>query len=90
MTSACGCSALAGARLTADGVLVLLAQSHRTQEANRRDALERLTGLLRQAAVRPKPRRATRPTRASKERRLEGKSHRATVKSGRGRPLHDG
>ncbi len=81
---------LAGARLTGEGVLVLLAQSHRTQEANRRDALDRLVALIREAAVRPKRRRPTRPTRASKERRLEGKSHRATVKSGRGRPAHDG
>ena len=47
---------LAGARLTGDGVIVLLAQSHRTQEANRRDALDRLMELVRQAAVRPKPR----------------------------------
>lgn len=81
---------LAGSRLTADGVLVLLAQSHRTQEANRRDALERLVALLREAAVRPKRRRPTRPTLASKTRRLEGKSHRATVKSGRSRPAHEG
>ena len=81
---------LAGSRLTAEGVVVLLAQSHRTQEANRRDALERLTDLIRQAAVKPKPRRATRPTLASKTRRLEGKTRRAAVKSGRGRPIHDG
>ena len=80
---------LAGSRLTAEGVLVLLAQVHRTQEANRRDALERLVDLLRQAAVKPKPRRPTRPTLASKTRRLEGKTRRATVKSGRARPAHD-
>ncbi len=80
---------LAGSRLTAEGVVVLLAQSHRTQEANRRDALERLTELIRQAAVKPKPRRPTRPTLASKTRRLEGKTRRAAVKSGRGRPSHD-
>lgn len=81
---------IAGARLTADGVVVLLAQTHRTQEANRRAALERLVVLIRDAAVKPKRRRPTRPTRASKERRLEGKSRRATVKTGRGRPDHDG
>jgi ribosome-associated protein len=80
---------LAGSRLTADGVVVILAQTHRTQEANRREATERLVDLLRQAAVRPKRRRATRPTLASKERRLEGKSRRATVKSGRGRPAFE-
>jgi ribosome-associated protein len=80
---------LAGSRLTADGVVVILAQTHRTQEANRREAVERLMELIRQAAVRPKRRRATRPTLASKERRLEGKSRRATVKSGRGRPAFE-
>ena len=81
---------LAGARLTGDGVIVLLAQSHRTQEANRRDAMERLADLIREAAVRPKRRRPTRPTLASKTRRLDGKTRRAAVKSGRGRPIHDG
>ena len=81
---------LAGARLTGEGVLVLLAQSHRTQEANRRDALDRLVELIRAAAVRPKRRRPTRPTLASKTRRLDGKTRRATLKSGRGRPAHDG
>ncbi len=80
---------LAGARLTGEGVVVILAQTHRTQEANRREALERLVALIRQAAVRPKPRRATRPTLASKVRRLDGKTRRAVVKSGRGRPDHD-
>src|SRR5882724_4849223 len=58
---------LAGRRLTKDGVIVLIAQQHRTQERNRADALERLVALLQEAAVRPTPRRATRPTRASKE-----------------------
>jgi ribosome-associated protein len=81
---------LAGSRLTQEGVLVLVAQTHRTQEMNRKEALERLTALLRQAAERPKPRRATKPTKASKERRLDGKSRRATVKSGRGKPSADG
>ena len=81
---------LAGSRLTLDGVVVILAQTHRTQEANRRAALERLLALVRLAAERPKPRRATRPTKASKLRRLDGKSRRAAVKSGRGRPADDG
>ena len=81
---------LAGSRLTGEGVVVILAQTHRTQEANRREAVERLVTLLRQAAVAPKRRRATRPTLASKTRRLEGKSRRAVVKSGRGRPSSEG
>ncbi len=71
---------LAGRRLTADGVLVITAQRHRTQERNREDALERLLELIRQASERPKPRRATRPTLASKKRRLEAKSKRSQVK----------
>jgi ribosome-associated protein len=81
---------LAGSRLTQEGVLVLLAQSHRTQEMNRKDALDRLLALLRQAAERPKPRRPTKPTKASKLRRLDGKTRRSAVKSGRGRPSADG
>ena len=68
---------LAGRRLTGDGVLVITAQRHRTQERNRADALERLVDLIRQATERPKPRRPTRPTLASKKRRLEAKSKRA-------------
>ena len=71
---------LAGRRLTKDGVLVLIAQQHRTQERNRADALERLVALLQEAAVRPTPRIATRPTRASKERRIETKKKRGDVK----------
>jgi ribosome-associated protein len=75
---------LAGQRLTKDGVIVIHAQRHRTQERNRDDAIERLVELFREASVRPKPRRATRPTFASKQRRLEGKKIRAKVKSMRG------
>ena len=71
---------LAGRRLTKDGVIVLIAQQHRTQERNRADALERLVALLQEAAIRPKPRRATRPTRASKERRIDSKKRRGDVK----------
>ena len=71
---------LAGKRLTKDGVIVLVAQKHRTQERNRADAMERLVALIREAAVRPIPRRATKPTKASKERRLEGKKVRSNIK----------
>jgi ribosome-associated protein len=81
---------LAGGRLTGEGVIVILAQTYRTQEANRRDALDRLLELLRRAEVAPKRRRATRPTLASRERRLEGKSRRSNVKAARNRPLQDG
>ena len=72
--------ALAGRRMTKDGVIVLVAQTHRTQERNRADALERLVTLIKEAAVRPVPRRATRPTKASKEQRLEGKKVRGNIK----------
>jgi ribosome-associated protein len=81
--------ALAGQRMTKDGVIVITARTYRTQERNRQDALERLVGLLQQAAHRPKPRVATRPTLASKRRRLEGKTKRAGVKSMRSRPRGD-
>ena len=81
---------LAGSRLTKEGVLVLVAQGQRTQERNRAEALERLVELVREAAKRPVPRRATKPTRASKERRIESKKHRSTIKSQRrGRPAVD-
>ena len=75
--------ARADRRLSDEGVLVIKAQRHRTQESNRRDALARLNELVASAAEVPKARKATRPTRASKERRLEGKSVRSLVKSGR-------
>lgn len=71
---------LAGTRLTTDGVIVITADNHRTQALNREDAIGRLVELLREAATPPKPRRATRPTLASKERRLKGKSERSGVK----------
>lgn len=76
---------LAGRRLTDDDVIVIAAQRFRTQEHNKRDALERLQALIDEAAIEPKIRRATRPTRASKERRLEGKQQRSQVKSARGK-----
>jgi ribosome-associated protein len=71
---------LAGRRLTQDGVLVLTAQNFRTQERNREDARARLVELIREAVPRPKPRRATKPTAASRERRIESKKRRAGVK----------
>jgi ribosome-associated protein len=72
---------LAGRRLTGDGELVLRAESHRTQEGNRKAALERLAALVAQAAVRPKARKATRPSRASKERRLASKAKQSRLKA---------
>src|SRR4051794_10133911 len=71
---------LGGRRITKDGVLVLIAQSHRTQERNRADALERLTALIKEASVKPILRRATKPTKASKQRRIEGKKRRSGIK----------
>jgi ribosome-associated protein len=72
---------LAGSRLTQDGVIVITAQSERSQKRNREEALARLVELIQQAAVRPVPRRATKPTKASKQRRLEGKKRRSGIKS---------
>lgn len=80
---------LAGSRLTQDGVIVITAQEHRSQSRNREEALARLIDLIRQAEIRPKVRRATKPTKASKERRLASKERRASVKSGRGKPRLD-
>lgn len=80
---------LAGSRLTNEGVIVLFAQNRRSQELNRQDALERLLELVRKAAEIPKRRKPTRPTLASKARRLEAKSRRAGVKAARGRPRGD-
>lgn len=80
---------LAGSRATLDGVILINAVRFRTQERNRADAIERLQGLIDKAAVAPVFRVPTRPTRASKERRLESKSKRAGIKSGRGKPSLD-
>lgn len=76
---------LAGRRLTGDGVLIIDARRHRTREQNRRDALDRLVALVRKAAIAPTPRKATRPTAASRRRRLEGKQRRGVLKRGRRR-----
>ncbi|MBV8838209.1 MAG: aminoacyl-tRNA hydrolase [Alphaproteobacteria bacterium] len=81
---------LAGKRMTKDGVLVLIAQNQRTQERNRADAMERLVALIQEAAVRPTPRRPTKPTKAAKEKRLEGKKVRSQIKGlRRARPAWD-
>jgi ribosome-associated protein len=71
---------LAGRQLTLEGVLVIQAQEHRSQERNRETAIAKLVSLLRRAAHRPKRRIATRPTKASKTRRLESKTKRSTTK----------
>jgi ribosome-associated protein len=81
---------LAGRRLTKDGVILIEARRHRTQERNRADALERLVDLIRIAAAPPPPpRKKTRPTLGSKIRRLDGKKQRGDVKALRGKPTHD-
>ncbi|QEE42085.1 MULTISPECIES: alternative ribosome rescue aminoacyl-tRNA hydrolase ArfB [unclassified Methylobacterium] len=80
---------LAGRRLTKDGVLILSGQRHRTQERNRADVLQRLVDLVTEAAKPPPPiRRATKPTKGSKERRIGAKKSRAVVKQGRGSYRH--
>ena len=80
---------LAGGRLTQDGVIVIVAQGQRSQKRNREEALDRLLEMIREAAVRPQARRPTKPTKASKERRLVSKDKRSAVKAGRARPGTD-
>lgn len=77
---------LAGQKLLDDGTILISARSERSQDQNRRDALERLAALVREALVEPKIRKKTRPTKASKERRMESKKRRGTTKQGRGAP----
>ncbi|MDR6231684.1 ribosome-associated protein [Pseudomonas sp. SORGH_AS199] len=77
--------ALRDGRISRDGVVVIKAQQYRTQEQNRADALERLATLIATANVQEKPRRPTKPTYGSKQRRLEGKSRRSGLKASRGR-----
>ncbi|MBV1700445.1 MAG: aminoacyl-tRNA hydrolase [Hyphomicrobiales bacterium] len=82
--------ALAGQRMTKDGVIVITAERFRDQERNRADAIDRLVQLLTEAAHVPKPRRPTRPTLASKRRRMEAKGHRGAIKQLRqSRPRDD-
>jgi ribosome-associated protein len=80
---------LAGRRWTADGAVVIQAESHRSQMRNREDALARLVELIQKAAVRPKKRVPTRPTLASKRRRLAAKTQRGGIKRLRGRPVEE-
>jgi ribosome-associated protein len=76
---------LAGRRVTQDGALLIVARNHRTQEANRREAHERLATLIAAALIEPKRRKATKPTRAARERRLAGKAHGQKTKRLRGK-----
>lgn len=75
---------LAGKRVSEEGVLVITAQCHRTQNRNRDDAISRLAALIRQACEKPKPRKPTQPTAASRERRLEAKRRHSALKRERG------
>jgi len=79
--------ALRDQRITDEGVVVIKAQQHRSQEMNRQDALQRLQELVDGVAVPPRPRRATKPTYGSKQRRLEGKGRRGEVKALRAKPV---
>src|SRR5205823_12517760 len=81
---------LAGKRLTREGVIVIIAQRHRTQERNRDDARERLLAMIRQAAVKPRPRRPTKVPKMQRRERLEAKKHRSSIKKlRRGKPNWD-
>lgn len=81
--------ALAGRRVTAEGVLVITAQRHRSQDRNRQDALDRIVELLREAAIRPVIRRDTKPTKAARRRRTDAKVLRGEVKRLRAPPVRD-
>ena len=81
--------ALSGRRLTTDGAILIIARNHRTQERNRAEAEQRLADLIRRALTAPVTRKATRPTRASRERRLERKARAQRTKLMRSRPRWD-
>ncbi|MBF0358421.1 MAG: aminoacyl-tRNA hydrolase [Magnetococcales bacterium] len=76
---------LAGSRMTQDGFLIITSEKYRTQDQNRKEAVERLVAFIEKALVPPKLRRATKPTKASKQRRLDGKNKRSNVKKNRGK-----
>lgn len=80
---------LAGRRMTNDGVVVITANQYRTQEQNRRDAMDRLIALIREAAELPKHRRPTKPSKAERRRRLDNKSRRSNTKKNRGKVGRD-
>ena len=80
---------IAGSRQTKDGVIIITARSHRTQEANRRDALERLVALIAEADLRPKYRVPTRPGKAARARRTDTKTKRGNLKKLRGKRVDD-
>ena len=80
---------LAGRRLTLEGEIVIRADEHRTQDRNRSEAQARLVALVKQAAHRPKPRKATKVPKAQKAKRREGKARRSQIKAGRARPQHE-
>jgi ribosome-associated protein len=82
-------AALAGRRLTKDGVLVIVARRHREQERNRAEARARLIALIRDAAIAPKPRRPTKPTKASKERRIDTKKRHSRLKKTRAKTFEE-
>ncbi len=81
--------ALGGRRVTADGVLIITAQRHRSQDRNRQDALDRIVALLQEAAIRPVLRRDTKPTKAARRRRTDAKVLRGEVKRLRSTPVRD-
>jgi ribosome-associated protein len=76
-------------RITKDGVIVIKAQEYRSQEQNREEALQRLAGLIRSAIATPKPRKPSKPTRGSQQRRLDRKSRRSQIKSRRGKVVEE-
>lgn len=76
---------LAGKRVTQEGILIIAARRYRAQEANREDAIRRLSELVRRALEKPKPRKPTKPSKVSKEKRLQGKKHRGELKRTRGK-----
>jgi ribosome-associated protein len=82
-------SALAGRRMTADGVLLLRSEGSRSQALNRQEVRERLFELIRAATIVPKPRKATKPSKAAKAKRVDAKKARSGVKAGRGRVQYD-
>ena len=80
---------LSGSRMTIDGVIVITSSETRSQTRNREDALERLVGLLKESAIKPKPIKKTKPTFASKKRRLEGKKRTSSLKKMRSKKISD-